>query len=69
MPKYVYECESCGEFEIEQRMDEPTLREHPGCGKRVQRVIPKTSFALKGQGWSADGYVGLPTPDKGSSDG
>lgn len=68
MPKYVYECEQCGEFEVDQRIEEPTLREHPGCGKRAQRVIPKTSFSLRGQGWAADGYSNVSIPDKGSSD-
>lgn len=68
MPKYSYECERCGEIELEQRISDPTLAEHPGCGGKMQRIIPRTSFRLKGRGWAMDGYADVTVPDKGSSD-
>lgn len=68
MPKYSYECERCGEFEIDQKMSDPTLKEHPGCGGKVQRLMSRSSFVLKGSGWYSDGYARVIDPDKGSSD-
>ena len=32
--------------------------EHVQCGKPVKKLIAKTSFILKGDGWSKDGYGG-----------
>ena len=68
MPKYVYDCPKCGQFEVEQRINDEPLDDHPGCGHPVQRLIPQTSFSLKGAGWYSDGYVTATTSDKGSSD-
>jgi putative FmdB family regulatory protein len=58
MPIYEYACGKCeSEFEAEQRITDDPLKKCPQCGsKRVKRLISRTSFALKGGGWYADGY-------------
>jgi putative FmdB family regulatory protein len=58
MPIYEYACRKCeSEFEAEQRITDDPLKKCPECGsKRVKRLISRTSFALKGGGWYADGY-------------
>jgi putative FmdB family regulatory protein len=55
MPLYEYDCPRCGSFELTQRITEPPLSRHT-CGEVVQRRISRSSFALKGSGWYADGY-------------
>jgi putative FmdB family regulatory protein len=59
MPLYEYACEKCeSEFEIEQRITEDPLKSCPKCrSRRIKRLISRTSFALKGGGWYADGYA------------
>lgn len=56
MPVYEYECPTCGPFERSQKITEPSLTHHE-CGSPVQRKISLTAFALKGGGWSSDGYA------------
>ena len=64
MPIYEYACAKCeSEFEAEQRITEDPLKSCPKCrSKRIKRLISRTSFALKGGGWYADGY-GSPGKD------
>ena len=57
MPRYEYQCQKCGLFEVNQRMSEPALSHH-SCGAPAERVISRTAFTLKGDGWYADGYGG-----------
>ncbi len=59
MPFYEYACDKCeSEFEIEQRITEDPLKSCPKCrSRRIKRLISRTSFALKGGGWYADGYT------------
>lgn len=70
MPIYEYACGKCeAEFEAEQRITDDPLKKCPECGsKRVKRLISRTSFALKGGGWYADGY-GAPSAKKGPESG
>jgi putative FmdB family regulatory protein len=56
MPLYEYDCERCGTFEVTQKMNEPPLTTHEGCGEKVTKLISRSSFQLKGGGWYADGY-------------
>jgi putative FmdB family regulatory protein len=64
MPIYEYDCQRCGTFEVSQKMSDPVLTEHPGCGETVNRRISLTSFALKGGGWYSDGYSSTSTTAK-----
>ena len=65
MPTYEYNCTSCGTFDVEQRITEPALDSCDKCGGPVKRLISRSSFALRGGGWYADGYAsssGKPAP-------
>jgi putative FmdB family regulatory protein len=59
MPIYEYECDKCGHaFEREQRMSDPPVKSCPKCrGRKVTKLISRSSFVLKGGGWYADGYA------------
>lgn len=58
MPIYEYACAACGnEFEEWQKMSDPPVRTCPKCKKKkVERLISRTAFQLKGSGWYADLY-------------
>lgn len=54
MPIYVYKNLTTGErFEIEQRITEPPLEEHPATGDPVKRLIQPVGIAFKGSGFYA----------------
>lgn len=68
MPFYEYLCKSGHEFAVEQGIkDEPLdactrlgvnqRGEEVQCCSPVKRQLCKSSFALKGGGWSKDGYA------------
>jgi putative FmdB family regulatory protein len=57
MPIYEYTCKKCGEFEVMQRITEPTLRKCPTCKGKVERLLSRSSFVLKGSGWYATDYA------------
>lgn len=44
MAIYDYQCEKCGEIEIEHKITENVKRKCPDCGAKVKRVISKTAF-------------------------
>lgn len=71
MPIYEYECDKCGhEFEREQRMSDPPVKTCPKCkGRRVTKLISRSSFVLKGGGWYADGYADSKKSGDSGSDG
>jgi putative FmdB family regulatory protein len=58
MPTYEYECPKCGSYDVEQRITAPALTACEKCGGPVRKLISRSSFALKGGGWYADGYAG-----------
>jgi predicted nucleic acid-binding Zn ribbon protein len=68
MPHYDYLCESGHEFEVEQPIKDDALTvctvkgvDHNGdeveCCSPCKRQLCKSSFSLKGGGWSNDGYA------------
>lgn len=61
MPTYVYQCVLCmHRFEQEQKIKDEPLKECPKCGKQsLARLIGKTSFVLKGDGWASTGYASV----------
>lgn len=71
MPIYEYECPACGHvFEEWGKASEAHKEEPcPRCGTLSPRVISRTSFVLKGDGWyvSDYGYRKGITEDSGSS--
>ena len=68
MPFYAYLCESGHKTEVEQRITEDaltactqTMTDQNGdklpCCSPCRRQLSKSSFVLKGGGWSGDGYA------------
>ncbi|HEY6556811.1 MAG TPA: zinc ribbon domain-containing protein [Polyangiaceae bacterium] len=56
---YEYVCTACGsEWEAEQSISEPPLKECPKChaSSAKRQVSGGAGFILKGGGWYADGY-------------
>jgi putative FmdB family regulatory protein len=56
MPIYEYQCAKCGTFELMRRITEEPLRRCPTCKGKVERIVSRTSFVLKGSGWYATDY-------------
>lgn len=59
MPLYLYECNTCGErFEMVRKVSERDEEVECTCGGECERMVSqKTSFDLKGSGWSRDNYA------------
>ncbi len=60
MPMYDYLCNKGHETEVEQRIVEDSLTVCPrkGCRSQAKRLICRTNFQLKGNGWFSQGYSG-----------
>jgi putative FmdB family regulatory protein len=57
VPTYEYQCDKCRQiFEIRQRISEPALTVHDGCGGPVRRLLSAAPFILKGEGWYVTDY-------------
>ncbi len=58
MPMYEYQCESCGiVFEARQKFSDAPLESCRECAGKVQKLISRAGFALKGGGWYDQGYT------------
>ena len=68
MPIYEYKCPKCGEFEVTQRITENALKKCPTCKSKVERLLSRTSFILKGTGWYATDYASKPSGDSAKVD-
>lgn len=59
MPLFDYTCSACGNKAVDHMVqsykNDTTLP--CKCGWEMTRDISRTSFALKGSGWAAGGYV------------
>ncbi len=69
MPLYEYECSSCGKVsEVMQKFSDPPMTQCSHCKTgKVNRLMSRTSFQLKGSGWYASDYK-KSTPPSSSSD-
>jgi putative FmdB family regulatory protein len=57
MPLYEYRCEKCGRVtEVLQKVGDRPLRRCEICSGKLEKLISRTSFQLKGGGWYAQGY-------------
>lgn len=58
MPFYEYQCKNCKhQLEVLQKMSDPALTECPECHRpELAKLVSKTSFQLKGQGWYVTDY-------------
>ncbi len=62
MPIYEYECESCGVvFEARQKFSDAPLESCRECAGKVQKLISRAGFSLKGGGWYEQGYNAAPS--------
>ncbi|MFZ0888359.1 MAG: zinc ribbon domain-containing protein [Candidatus Binataceae bacterium] len=57
MPIYEYQCPTCGVFEVTRRITEAPLKRCPTCKSKVERLLSRSSFVLKGSGWYATDYA------------
>ena len=57
MPIYEYKCPKCGVVEAMQRITEAPLKKCPNCKSKVERMVSRSSFVLKGTGWYATDYA------------
>lgn len=56
MPIYEYHCTHCNlNFEQLQKVGTSSAP-CPKCKQRAKKLVSKTSFSLKGEGWYKDGY-------------
>jgi len=65
MPIYEYRCNHCGyEFEKTQSITSGPARKCPQCKRfKLERLISRSTFILKGSGWFRDLY-GKNPPNK-----
>ena len=57
MPIYEYQCESCGKvIEELQKFSDPPLRKCPHCAGKLNKLISRSGFQLKGDGWYVTDY-------------
>lgn len=61
MPIYRYSCSKCGEFEVIQSASAKPCKcdpecKHKDCPKDAERMVPRSSFQLAGEGWYKDLY-------------
>jgi len=65
MPLYEYECSKCGKvIEAIQKFSDDPLTKCEECGGRLEKLISKSSFFLKGSGWYATDYQNKPKEEK-----
>jgi putative FmdB family regulatory protein len=64
MPIYEYRCTKCGRTqEAIQKVDDKPLTKCTECSGRLEKLISRAAFHLKGGGWFSEGYG----KDSGSS--
>ena len=62
MQIYEYLCEKCGAHtEVLQRMTDEPLKRCKKCRGKLEKLISKASFQLKGSGWYQTDYSAKPT--------
>ena len=69
MPIYEYRCLACGkQLEALQKVSDRPLRKCPTCAGKLEKLISRTSFQLKGGGWYASGYAKSSPSSKSDGD-
>lgn len=70
MPIYEYRCTACEkEFEYQQRMADDPKTVCEACSGKLERILSRSSFHLKGGGWYKDLYASTKPGDGGGSGG
>ena len=57
MATYIYNCENCGSFEMQQPMTDDALTTCPECGGEVYRVIQRVAVRFVGPGFTKSGIT------------
>ncbi|MEW6211276.1 MAG: FmdB family zinc ribbon protein [Acidobacteriota bacterium] len=58
MPIYEYVCEKCGDhLEVIQKVGDDPLKRCKKCRGKLEKIISRTSFQLKGSGWYVSDYA------------
>ena len=66
MPIYEYRCTACGHtLEAIQKLDARPLSKCPECSGKLEKLVSRAAFQLKGGGWFSEGY-GRSSSDKPS---
>jgi putative FmdB family regulatory protein len=66
MPIYEYRCTACGHtLEAIQKLDDRPLSKCPECSGKLEKLVFRAAFLLKGGGWFSEGY-GRSSSDKSS---
>ena|SRR5688572_32999855 len=59
MPIYEYVCEKCGDHvEVLQKVNDPPLKRCKKCRGKMEKIVSRTAFQLKGSGWYKTDYAG-----------
>ena len=59
MPIYEYECTHCGRIEeVLQHFSDKPLKTCQKCSGKLNKLISRSSFHLKGNGWYVTDYAG-----------
>ena len=57
MPLYEYRCQSCERvMEVMQSFSDKPPRKCPTCGGKLEKLVSRSGFILKGSGWYASDY-------------
>jgi putative FmdB family regulatory protein len=57
MPIYEYVCEKCGsQIEVMQKLSDAPLKKCTKCRGKLEKIISRASFQLKGSGWYVTDY-------------
>ena len=69
MPLYEYRCAKCGErIEVIQSFSDKPLSKHAGCGGKLEKLISRSGFVLKGSGWYQTDYKAGSSSSSGESE-
>ena len=69
MPIYEYVCGKCGDhLEVIQKVGDEPLKRCKKCRGKLEKIISRTSFQLKGSGWYASDYAGKSRKSESKSD-
>ncbi|HEX8087843.1 MAG TPA: zinc ribbon domain-containing protein [Blastocatellia bacterium] len=64
MPIYEYICEKCGShIEAIQKVSDAPLKRCQKCRGKLEKIVSRTSFQLKGGGWYLSDYSRKSTPE------
>jgi putative FmdB family regulatory protein len=57
MPIYEYRCRSCGHtLEVIQKFNDKPLNTCTQCSGKLEKLISRSAFQLRGGGWYNEGY-------------